>query len=180
MKKKLARRFLDFYDAWQFLKNHPMFRYKGESMFHRCLTVDVVKLNPRTERVEYTKRGEEDHRRNTETCVWLECGAYMRPEEFTEEERKSRPHGDPSYDSGLNCGGATFEEAILALSDLVLDQYGRRSRTSHRRWKTEEDKAIAASRKEMEAALKRGEKLMTGEDFLAKLKRRRRKHGKRT
>lgn len=119
-KRPRVKRFSDFYEAWQFLEHHPMLDYEGSSMLYQCLEIEVVKVDPQTKKIE-------DHeKRNTETRVWLECGPYEGPEELTEVERKLSPYGTPTSDLDLACGGATFEEAIITLANLVIKKYGRR------------------------------------------------------
>ncbi len=107
----------DFYDAWRFLNDHRIFDYHG-SHFDRCLQIEVIKVNPDT------KKEEKDASYNIETRIWFECGPYLRPEELRAEERAHFPHGAPSIDTDLLCGGATFEEAIVALAQLVQEKYG--------------------------------------------------------
>lgn len=92
----------NFYDAWHFLVEHPRFEDK---FMTECLTVDVVKVNPKT------KIREEDDNLNTETNVWLECG------DFSEE-------GYATHEIALDCGADTFEEAIVKLANLVAKHYG--------------------------------------------------------
>jgi hypothetical protein len=108
-------KFTDFYEAWIFLWNHPIFdRRKGSckrpcscySMFEECLDIDVVKVNPRTNRID------DDKSKNTATRIWLECGPWLLEDKL------------PSHDPELNCGGATFEEAILTLANKVYAKYG--------------------------------------------------------
>ncbi len=112
--------FPDFFSAWQFLLDHPMFRDEYRvGNFHACLDVDVVRVNPRTERID-RKRPE----RNTATRVWLECGAWVWPQELSEAEREMLPHGVPSHDPDLDCAGETFEEAVLALATKVFEKFG--------------------------------------------------------
>lgn len=89
--------FHDFYDAWNFLEGHSLF----EDDFNRCLYVEAVKVDPETKSIE------EDPSRNTETNVWLEAGA------------------PGCHFIELDCGGKTFEDAIVQLANLVYRYYGK-------------------------------------------------------
>ena len=92
---------MDFYNAWQFLSNHKMFN----GLFHECLWTEVVKVNPITDEID------DDHSKNTKVQVWLEHGPY---EEIW---------GSCTHDIDLDCGGDTFEEAIIKLATLVKKHY---------------------------------------------------------
>ncbi len=97
---------MDFYDAYHFLEKHPIFNRQ----FTRGLDLFVVKVNPGTMCVE------DDKSKNTKTRVWLEVGPYLHDE----------THGCKwSHDLDLDCGGYTFEEAIIRLAELVEKKYGR-------------------------------------------------------
>ena len=91
---------MDFYTAWIFLLEHKMFRH----MFECGLYTAVVKVNPETNAID------DDDTKNTKVQVWLEHGAY--DEEYTHY-----------HDFDLDCGGDTFEEAIIALAGLVKKHY---------------------------------------------------------
>ena len=92
--------FTDFFEAFHYLKNHTMFQGRFES----CLDIEVVKVNPITKAIDDNKD------LNTETNVWLECGKYIKY--------------IPWHDMDLDCGGRTFEEAIIELANLVQEHYG--------------------------------------------------------
>ena len=86
-----VRAFTDTHEAWRFLQNHPIFsadKKRMISQFEICLSIDVVKVNPRNETVE------DDPKKNTATRVWLECGAWTKQDELDEEERKNFPYGE--------------------------------------------------------------------------------------
>lgn len=108
MKKSI--RFTDFYTAYNFLADHEMCKYKIKSTnykvskFYNCLEIDVVKVNPINSMIE------NDDNRNTKTEVWLEFGAVLE-EDVCE------------HDTRLDCGGDTFEEAIVELANLVDTYY---------------------------------------------------------
>lgn len=90
-----------FYTAWRFLEEHKMFN----GCFNNDLWVKVVKVNSETNAVD------DSHFKNTKIQVWLEHGKY-------EEEYRCCNH---DYD--LDCGGDTFEEAIIELARLVKENY---------------------------------------------------------
>lgn len=91
----------NFYDAWRYLDEHTIF--KGR--FNSCLDIDVAKVNPDTGKIE------NDISKNTKTEVWLECGPW---------ERDCLIH-----DLDLDCGGDTFEDAIIKLAELVRLKYDK-------------------------------------------------------
>lgn len=112
------KRFSDFYEAYTFLENHQMIKsytkhnedLKGFEInnFRECLDIEVVKVNPETSTLEI----EEDKLYlNTKTEIWLEFGGWN-------EEVNSACH---DYD--LDCGGDSFEEAIINLANLVDEFY---------------------------------------------------------
>jgi len=68
------------------------------------LYIMVVKVNPLTNEVD------DDQTKNTKTQVWLEVGPWS--EQYH------------THDWDLDCGGDTFEEAIIKLADLVKQYYG--------------------------------------------------------
>ncbi len=85
--------------------DHPIFC----DVFSYCLDVDVVKVDPETNRIEA------DDSRNSNTQVWLECGPAVLDE-------NGIPH--QTHDIYLDCGGNTFEESIVHLALLVKEKYG--------------------------------------------------------
>lgn len=103
----------DFKEAWDFLNGHTIFskqssdKYYGNfytNKFDECLTIEVVKINPKTKEID------DNENLNTKTEVWLECGPYNENEAM--------------HDINLDCGADTFEQAIINLANLVLKQYG--------------------------------------------------------
>ena len=90
---------MNFYDAWDFLFEHKMFRRH----FRELLYIMVVKVNPLTNEVD------DDQTKNTKTQVWLEVGPWS--EQYH------------THDWDLDCGGDTFEEAIIKLAELVKQYY---------------------------------------------------------
>lgn len=94
---------MDFYTAWWFLAEHRIFN--NEFDFER-IWIHVTKVNPVTNELD------DDKTKNTKVQVWLEC--------FPDN-----PKIDGRYhDIDLDCGGDTFEEAIIELAKLVMNKYG--------------------------------------------------------
>ena len=81
-----------FYKTWWFL----MDEYEW-AINH--LDIDVVKVNPKTRRVD------DNETKNTKIEYWIECGL---PGE---------------HDIKLDCGGDSFEEAVINLSRLLKRYY---------------------------------------------------------
>lgn len=96
---------MDFYSAWCFLTNHRIFN--DEFQYDRLWT-HVTKVNPKTNELD------DDRTKNTKVQVWLECFPYN--ENVDVDER--------FHDTDLDCGGDTFEDAIITLSKLVKEKYG--------------------------------------------------------
>lgn len=111
------KKFKDFYEAYNFLSNHKMVQipYPKDSeymanFFGKCLSVEVVKVNPKTEIIDY------DNKKESKTQVWLEFGPI-------EYEEYSSNNVIPVHDCNLDCSGDTFEEAIINLANLVKLYY---------------------------------------------------------
>lgn len=99
------------HDAYWFLAEHPQRGHLDSSFIH-ALDVSVMKIDPLTRRVE------DDPARNTEMEIWLESGpGYTDPAQY---------HGAyiPIHDWKLDCGGPTFEAALIQLAEKVRAQYG--------------------------------------------------------
>ena len=96
--------FSDFYNAWWFLYNHPLFDNEGTSMFLSCLDVCVAKVNPHIGEID------KDKKKNTRVEVWLEAGKYDKEYNY--------------HDLDLDCGAKTYEEAIIQMANLLLNKYG--------------------------------------------------------
>lgn len=117
---------MTFHEAWQFLNEHPRLNPEDCHInFISSLAIDVVKVNPKTESIDMY-----NPKRNTDTRVWLECGA---PHKMTKSECKifNEDYGSytawiGSHDIDLDCGGKTFEEAIIQLAKLVKRKYRKR------------------------------------------------------
>ena len=111
-------RFSDFYEAFNFLRNHKLCeceidqgnrRKSVVNYFDRCLSISVVKINPETDEIDTNMSN------NTKTEVWLEFGRAFIDYNTTDSVMFE-------HDYRLDCGGDTFEEAIIKLANLV-DQF---------------------------------------------------------
>lgn len=117
--------FTDFYNAYHWLEDHPIFQEKIEvpgrkfpakgSRFQEDLYMMVVKVDPTKERIM------KNQKRNTATRVWLEHGPFQ---VIPAEEAGGVEWRGCSHDIKLDCGGTTFEEAIIKLANLVHKHYG--------------------------------------------------------
>ena len=107
MKKKITK----FYDAFWFLCEHEIFQPENnyDKDFLACLDIDVQKINPKTNKID------DNEKLNTKVEVWLECGRYVIDEHFDSPIHE--------HDIRLDCGGNTFEEAIIGLANLVRKYY---------------------------------------------------------
>ena len=111
-------RFSDFYEAFNFLRNHKLCeceidqgnrRKSVVNYFDRCLSISVVKINPETDEIDANMSN------NTKTEVWLEFGRAFIDYNTTDSVMFE-------HDYRLDCEGDTFEEAIIKLANLV-DQF---------------------------------------------------------
>lgn len=102
---------MDFYEAYNFLRYHPIACKDYCSYIEKNLWIDVVKVNPATSKID------DDKTKNTNVEVWLEFG----PIEFYDDVAVPKAY---THDIDLDCGGDTFEEAICELAKLVKEKYG--------------------------------------------------------
>lgn len=116
-----------FYNTWSFLENHPAFKKQVgkdwfEQAFKEALSIHVTKVNPETNEVD------DDMAKNSKVAVWLECGKWLKAEEvMPKHSLESTPedfYGAFCHDVNLDCGGDTFEQAIIRLGYLVAKEYG--------------------------------------------------------
>lgn len=94
--------------------------------FHECIMITIVFVDPDTDRIEDEVEGQP--RRNTALRVWLEGGPWYDAEAAEEVGWQDHNRWLTSHDCRLDCGGATVEEALLKLADLVeknFDGYGK-------------------------------------------------------
>jgi hypothetical protein len=131
----LANLYPTFYDDWFWLCGHPIFAQKGvaidrlvaqfgeiysrSSAFYQALDITFAKVDPVTRTIE------DDKARNTLVEVWLEAGPIedvRTNQDLYSEEQVN--YGSPSHDIDLDCGGTSFQEAIVKLAALVKKKYG--------------------------------------------------------
>ncbi len=137
----------DFHTAYTFLYHHPANQVRTragklhapDSYFTQNLDIMVVKVDPKTKRIETKKnknwkkngKGKRpvDNKRNTETNIWVEWGPWCPAEELAKEfpDPGTNPgfgHGMPSHDYRVDTGARTFEKAIVNLAHNVWMLYG--------------------------------------------------------
>jgi hypothetical protein len=137
------------YDAYHFLHDHPDFmlrerheiseeeyvrgsadgflvtRDKGGKCWRelRHLHRHAIEMNLSMfyAKVDETRTVNDDLSRNVNVEVWLEFGPeeYDYPAEWYEETDRMEYH-----DWRLDCGGPTFDAALVELANLVLKEYG--------------------------------------------------------
>jgi hypothetical protein len=128
-----AARPTDFYQAWYYLEDHPIFwgDHVGTSYFGLILDQHVARINPATGQVD------SDPACNTQMEIWLEAGPTYVRSERPDDERWQEARPDETviwnvHDPRLDCGGPTHELAIIVLAQLVRERYGDdRSRVYH-------------------------------------------------
>jgi len=107
-------KFTDFYEAWWYLNELPLFndpRYPDDlyvNTFEDSLCIEVQKVNPINSTIE------DNEALNTKIEVWLECG-----EPYIDDNNNIGHYHNPNYD----CGGDTFEEAIINLANIINDKH---------------------------------------------------------
>jgi hypothetical protein len=115
---------MNFYEAWWWLHDHPINlrpepKLKGPTKEIPVglyeLDIHVAKVNPATNEIDAHKK------LNTETQIWLEFGPFVN---YAEGFPEFSPNYHRSHDIRLDCGGKTFEEAIIKLAELVKKNYG--------------------------------------------------------
>ena len=82
---------MDFYESWEYLNDLQIVQYKGVNQFHRCLSIEVVKVNPITEEIDSNEE------LNIKTVVWLEFGGIV----YDDIWEKPIPEHDIDFDCGL-------------------------------------------------------------------------------
>lgn len=92
---------MDFYSAWTFLQEHKIFN----DQFNYSLWTEAVKVDPEINAIN------PDTTKNTKVQIWLEHGPY------------DAEWGGCTHDLDLDCGGDTFEEAIIELARRVKEKY---------------------------------------------------------
>src|SRR3989344_4584667 len=85
-----------FYKAWKYLSAHPIFRENSrlEPKFLNALRIDVVKINPTTNRIDRIAK------KNTKIQVWLQTGPYEAYDGYASDVIAENPN-DQYYLDGL-------------------------------------------------------------------------------
>lgn len=100
-------------EAYWWIYNHPKLTF--DEVYHPWVDITHHMVNP-----DLIEDGcaviDTDPTKNTKMEFWVECGSYTRWDE------DNLPI--PTYDYELDCGGWTWEEAVLNLAQKVLEKYG--------------------------------------------------------
>ena len=94
-----------FYNEWWWLLENHEWAIPN-------LYIEIAKVDPETRRIE------DDQSRNTKIEFWLEGGPFVKDDDVGVIK---------SHDYELDCGGDTFEEAIIKYAALVRKHYGNRT-----------------------------------------------------
>lgn len=94
-----------FYQSWWWLQENHRWSIRN-------LNIDVVMVDPKTKTVH-----PKNPSRDTLINYWLETGQMVNSELGDVQE----------HDIKLDCGGDSFEEAIIKLARLVKRYYGKSS-----------------------------------------------------
>ena len=90
-------------------ENAQTFYWEGQFIYN--LDFDYHMVNPETGAID------NDKSKNTKMEVWLETGpAYF--DDYGGRYQRNM------HDTRLDCGGATFEEALIELANLIKKYYG--------------------------------------------------------
>lgn len=119
----------DFYTAWHWLQEHPIFWYFGgrhheaglqwERGVDEGLEFRPTLVNPETESID------EDKAKNTALRIWVE----VFPCSMTEGRNGIRLH-----DYECDTGGATYEEAVVRVAKEIYAIHGHDREALRRRW----------------------------------------------
>lgn len=92
------------------------------NIFHRAL---VENIDIYYAKVDETGVINDDRTLNTNIECWLELGPMKwTSKECWEEGWSDRPYLQPVHDIRLDCGGKTFDEALVKLARLLKKYYG--------------------------------------------------------
>jgi hypothetical protein len=128
-----------FFEAYWWLHCHPMFAYKGElgktysegamirTSFPDNLDIHVAKVDPKTRSAITDDKGYFDKTCNTHVEIWIEVMTYCDPNDFPDNQLsdQDRRRGVATHFWELDCGGDTFEEAIITLARDVHEKFPR-------------------------------------------------------
>ena len=147
------RKIKNTYDAWWFLHDHPKFNVperipkedlvprkdrkfyknyhdKGGNNWWVCRVLQQIALTSNLDihyvKVDETRTINKDKSKNKTVECWLEFGplkyGYSQPE--YEIKEKAREYLQHYHDVDLDCGAATFDQALIILARKVLKKYG--------------------------------------------------------
>lgn len=123
MNKKINE---DFFKAWYFLLEHSYYQHPNHrgtddswlyTCFPRQINIDVVKVNPVTDRID------DDERFNTKVKIWLETGSWLKEDQFPDLPSLVEGYTDHVHDMYLDSVGDTFEEAVIDLASRMKVYY---------------------------------------------------------
>lgn len=97
---------MGFEEALAFLVNHPIY----DGRFFECTDFDLAMVCSRTKKHESS----DSRFANDAWEVWVESGPYIVSDDYS----------GLSHDVSLDCGGWSFEEAVVHLAHLVRQRYG--------------------------------------------------------
>jgi hypothetical protein len=92
-----------------FAEHRTTMEWKGQFIYN--LDIHYAKVDPETRRIE------DDQSKNTVIEVWLETGPAM-------WEDLANQYISNTHDTSLDCGGPTFDEALIVLANKVKEKYG--------------------------------------------------------
>ena len=99
-------------EAYWWIYSHPKLTF--DEVYHPWVDITPHMVNP--DLIEDScAMIDTDPAKNTKMEFWVECGSYTRWEDGTPI---------PTHDWELDCGGWTWEEAVLNLAQRVLEKYG--------------------------------------------------------
>lgn len=118
-----------FYCSWHYLNDHPVYWRFHPSRHHpanheSCLETeygfgsDAINVHVAQVCVKCRRIHEEDGPYEKATRIWLETGKWEM------HFREGMKHHDHWHDIELDCGGGTYEEAVVKLARLVWEKYG--------------------------------------------------------
>lgn len=95
-------------ECYYWVRDHPKLQFEG--CCEPWIEITPHMVDPTTKCVE------DSPEKNTEMVFWVECGAYV----WCEYSKSPVP----SHDWELDCGGSSWEVAVIELGKLVLAKHG--------------------------------------------------------
>lgn len=118
-----------FFNSWYYLNGHPVYwrfnqvadrpaNHESGLETEYGFGSDAINIHVTQVCSDCGRRHDDDPNLNNKTEIWLETGKWeMLP------GKGSRHHGH-WHDPELDCGGDTYEEAVIKLARLVWEKYG--------------------------------------------------------